>query len=100
MAPYVVQVVEAFEGATSLQVELQGSDVDASATRWDSPVTLATSAAVPVADLVAGYQFTLGALPIRYNTYLRLYFTVVGGPFTAGAVDAGFVADRQTAYLT
>jgi hypothetical protein len=83
------QVTEAFTGGTSVAVSLQ-TDTDEA---FGTVETLVTTAAVPVASLVAGYTFRLSTLPVGMKTYSRLYYTVVGTP-TAGAVTAGLALDR------
>lgn len=88
-----VQVVEDFEDGTSVQVQLITAD---NADLDDNPVTLATTPAIPVAQLKAGYVFNIDRIPLgATKQFIGLNYVVVGTP-TAGAVDAGIVADRQT----
>lgn len=90
--PLAVQVVESFAGLTSLAVALQAADEPGFA----APVTVLQSAAVPVAELAAGYLFTLDWLPRGSDRrYLRLRYLVAGGPATAGRLTAGVVAGLQ-----
>lgn len=91
--PLRVQVVEDFTGGTSVAVSIQTSDAEDFGSGVD---TIATSAAAPVADLVAGYVFQPQYIPNGANKrYLRMNYTVVGTP-TAGAVTAGLVCGNQT----
>ena len=85
--PVVIQVVEAFAGATSVAVWLRVDDNAA----FSSPKTVVSTAAVLVADLVPGYQFKLDYIPRGTDErYMRLNYTVVGAG-TAGRVTAGVV---------
>lgn len=84
--PVVVQVIEAFAGATSLTVAVQESDAPGSGF-----TDIATSVAVPVASLKPGYRFEIDVIPRNQSKrYLRLNYTV-DGTATAGKVTAGVV---------
>jgi hypothetical protein len=89
--PLLVQVVEAFNTLTSLNIVLQGSVDEA----FTSPVTIATENKV-LADLVVGAQFNIDFLPrgTKYR-YLRMYYDVVGTNPTLGKITAGIVAAVQ-----
>lgn len=88
-----IQVVEDFAGGDSLQVSVVTAD---NAALTSNAVTLATTAAVPVAQLKAGYIFSIDAIPMgATKQFVGLTYTVEG-THTAGKVDAGVVADRQT----
>lgn len=86
-----VAVSQTFAGLTALSVSIQTSADNAT---W---VTTTTSQAVPLASLVAGYQFNVPAAFDGDDTgrYVRLYYTVTGTA-TAGAINAEVVASRQT----
>ena len=86
------QVVSNFSTLTSLTVGLQTDDTPT----FSEAVTLQETAAIPVADLKAGYRFALSTLPKGCKRYLRLYYTVAGSAATAGSVTAGLVLDRQS----
>lgn len=91
----LVQVSTTFTsgGAATLQVDII-SDDDAA---LGSPTVLQSSAAIPVASLVAGYQFRL-ALPAGISErYLGVQYTIGTAAMTAGALTAGLIADKQTA---
>ena len=87
-----VSVRQTFATLTSLTVAVQTSPDNAT---W---TTIASGAAVPLASLVAGYQFKVpGEIPEGTNArYLRLYYTVAGSAATAGQISAAVVASRQT----
>ena len=90
--PITVQVVTAFTGLTSLAVTLQ---VDDNPT-FSSPKNVISSGAIPLASLVAGYQFNMDYIPRGTDErYMRLNYTVVGTG-TAGAVTAGVTMGNQT----
>jgi hypothetical protein len=81
-------------GAGTLAYSVQGS-VDNSA--W---TTMVTSPTYALANLVAGAQIGLSAVPDlaagqALPRYLRLLWTVGTAAMTAGAVTAGIVLDRQ-----
>ena len=92
----LVQVTTTFATLTSLTVALQGS-VDAPFT---SPVALVTTAAVPVASLVAGYRFDpIDIIPRGFiYRFIRLNFTVGGSNATAGTVFASCSLGNQDGY--
>ncbi|PTR05681.1 MULTISPECIES: Bbp16 family capsid cement protein [unclassified Novosphingobium] len=87
-----VAVVASFNNLTSLTVGVQTSpDNSTWTTRYQGE-------AVPLASLVAGYQFKF---PCCFDEgtdtrYVRLYYTVAGTAPTAGSITAGQVASRQT----
>ena len=88
----LAQVTTDFADGTSIAVSVQVDDDSA----FGSATTLFTTSAIAVADLVAGYQFVLGAIPPHVSErYMRLYYTVVG-VMTAGNIDAGILLDKQT----
>lgn len=90
--PLAVLVTEDFASLTSLTVTLEGAD-DAG---FSAPVTLLQSAAVPAAELKAGYRFALDRLPAGTSRrYLRLSYAVAGSAATAGRITAGLVAALQ-----
>jgi len=68
----------------------------------DSTVNLATSAtthvttaAIPVASLVAGYQYAVRLPAGNYEQYLGTQYTVATGPMTAGAINSFITKDAQ-----
>lgn len=87
----VIQAVEDFAAGTSVKAALETSDVE---NFGSGVVTLAETAAVPVADLKAGYRFKITTFPEgSKKRYLRLKYTSVG-TFTDGKVTAGLVFGR------
>lgn len=89
--PIVVQVVTDFAALTSLQVGLQVDTVE----NFASPTTVVSTAAIALANLKAGYRFSLEWLPTGMDErFARLYYTVGGSNATAGAITAGLVFGR------
>ena len=79
----VVNVNTTFDGGTSLTIKLQTDDENT----FTEATDLYTSAAIPKASLVAGYNCVKMRLPDGLNRYIRLYYDVEGA-FTAGKLDA------------
>lgn len=91
--PLLIQVVETFATLTSLTVSVQVDDNAA----FSSPKTVATSIAIPAADLKAGKQVELDCVPRGTDErYIRLYYTVAGDAATAGKITAGVTPGIQT----
>lgn len=92
--PIWVAVTEAFNNLTSIAILLQTDDDVA----FGSPVTVAQSAAIPLASLTLGYKFVWPSeLPEgTAERYLRLYYDITGAAPTTGKIFAGIVAGRQT----
>ena len=91
--PLRIQVVEDFAGCTSVEFKVQTASDEA----FSSPVDLATSGAVAVANLKAGFVAPILYMPKGNKGYLRIYYTVVGTA-TKGKVTAGFVAGHDNSY--
>jgi len=92
-----VQVVAPFDSGADDGTLVVALRTDSDAVIGTGGVVLHQTAAIAEADLVAGYQFSLGTIPINALRYLDLNFTVAGsGNFTAGNITAGLVLDRQT----
>lgn len=80
--------------AATLTVALQADNDSA----FGTPTTVLQSAsAIAVASLVAGYEPLRVRFPrlIVPERYVRLYYTVGTGSFSAGKIDAELVLDRQ-----
>ena len=90
--PLTILINETFNNATSLSVQVQTSPDN---TTWTTTLTGRT---VPLAELRAGYQFTvIDELPEGTNAqYVRLFYDITGTAPTTGKVTAGVVAGRQT----
>ena len=90
----LLQVEDSFTaaGAATLTVSV----VTATDEAFTSPVTLLTTAAIPKATLVRGYQLPLSFIPAGILQYTKLVYTVATGPMTAGKINAGLVLARQT----
>lgn len=90
--PLRIQVVEKFLTLTNLKVAVQTSVDEA----FTSPITVLETEAIPVASLLAGYQFNIDRFPLKTaNRYVRLYYTPTGTTATAGKVTAGVVVANQ-----
>jgi hypothetical protein len=97
MTPCNFSVTEAFNNLTSITVSLQTDDN----TGFTSPATIATGAAVPLAQLVAGYQFAFPAELYEgiNERYVRAVYTVAGTAPTTGRITGGVVMARQTNFV-
>lgn len=90
--PLAAQVVTTLTGGTSLQLVYQVADDTGFSTNLENIVL---TGAIPAAELVAGYQFAIKAVPYRSRRrYHRLNWVAVG-TFAAGAVTAGIVTAVQ-----
>ena len=88
-----VQVNTAFETGDSatLTVALQTDAADSFDT---GPTTLFTTAALAVTDIDAAGDVVIDiVIPPTMDRYLRVYYTVGVGSFTAGNIDARIVLD-------
>lgn len=84
--PLLIQVVEQFNNLTSLTVTVETDDNSA----FSSPKTVMSSGAIPLASLVAGYQFNIDNFPRGTDErFVQLRYTVVGTAPTLGRVTAG-----------
>jgi len=92
--PVRIQVTEDFATLTSLTIKLQTA-TDAAFT---TPVELATTGAIPVADLKAGYAASINYMPKGNKGFLRLYYDVTGSNATTGKITAGIVAANEGSY--
>lgn len=89
------QIVEDVVGATTVQAQVVAADTADLGTGLE---VLVETAAVPVAQLKAGYRFKLSSLPeTGGKKFLALRYVVAGTP-TAGKVTAGLTFDKQTSY--
>lgn len=92
--PLRIQVVEDFATLTSLEIKVQ----TATDSVFTSPVTLATTGSIPIADLVKGYVAPINFIPKGNKGYMRLYYAVTGDNATAGKIKAGIVAGNDNSY--
>lgn len=92
--PIAVQVTQDFNTLTSLTVSLEMSDTEA----FTVATTVASTGAIPLADLKAGKALpALQRLPLGITQrYIRLKYTVAGTSPTTGKVFAGVVMDTAT----
>ena len=89
-----VVVTETFNNLTSMNVKVQ---VD-SDSAFGSATTVYQSGEIPLATLVAGYQFKC---PYSFakgvnKRYVRLYYDITGTAPTTGKITAGVVSARQS----
>jgi hypothetical protein len=82
--PIFFQVEEDFAGATSVAFSIQTAEDE----NFTTTVTLATTGAIPIAQLKKGYFATLNYMPKGNLGYIRSYYTVVGTA-TAGKITSG-----------
>lgn len=88
--PILIQVTEAFNTLTSLEIKISTGATTALGTTVISKV-------VPLADLVLGYQFPVEVLPNEIDErYLGIEYVVVGTPPTLGKITAGISMGNQT----
>lgn len=88
----VIRVGQAFNTLTSLTVDVQTDDN----TGFSSAAVVATTGAIPLAQLTANTQVRVLALPPgNYERYIRLNYTVTGTNPTTGTIDAFLVTDAQ-----
>lgn len=86
------QVTEDFATCDDLTVEIEESDTE----NFASSKVIASSGAVPLAQLKAGEILPLAYLPRSTGQFYRLKYTVGGADATAGKVYAGITHGRQT----
>ena len=96
------QVTAAFVGGTAIQLKLQDSADDSTfADVLNATTQSVASVVVPLAELLAGYEWSF---PYGPNTVVRRYVrlrAVITGTFTAGGlVTAGLIDKRQTNHLS
>ena len=84
--PLLIQVVEQFNNLTSLAVQIEVDDNSA----FSSPKTVMSTGPIPLASLVAGYQFNIDNFPRGTDErFVQLRYTVVGTAPTLGRITAG-----------
>lgn len=88
----VCKVGADFAGLTSIDVQLQVSNDNSAYT------TIATTGAIPLSKLKAGYEFGFHGLPLEAKgRYLRLNYVVTGTGTGGGQITAGIADGFQTA---
>lgn len=90
----LVQVVETFAsgGAATLQVNIVTDDAE----NLGSPTVIQSTPVLPLATLVAGYQFRLALPPGLAERYLGIQYVIGTAAMTAGRVTAALVQAKQT----
>lgn len=76
--------------SATLTIALQ---TDAASTFDTGPTTLVTTSAIAVASLTAGAVLLDVQIPPLCERYIRVYYTVGTGSFSAGNIDARIVMD-------
>lgn len=95
-AEFLCQITTACVGVgASIQAQL----IESANANLSSPNVIQSTAAIPVASLVAGYQFRLEMPPGIVQRYLGVQYVITGAAITAGAVMAGPVLDKQTTFV-
>lgn len=90
--PLFIQVTQDFATLTSLTIDVVTADNAALTT---NPVVLATTGAIPVATLKAGYKPNPRIFPDgTVKEYLGLKYTVTGTTATTGKVTAALATER------
>lgn len=93
--PLLIQVVQSFNTLTSLTITLETADNAALST---NAVVLATSGAIPLASLVAGFRPNFRHMPEgTVKEFLGLRFTVAGTAPTLGQITAALATEVQSA---
>jgi len=88
--PLLVQVTEAFDNLTSLEIKVSIGSTTALGTAIVSQTIL-------LADLVAGKQISIEVLPNDITErYLGIEYVVTGTAPTAGKITAGITMGNQT----
>lgn len=89
--PMLIQVTENFATLTSLEITLETSD----SADLSSSTVLASSGAIPVASLLAGYRpaFTRHVPDATMLDFLGLRFNVNGSNATAGKISAAVATE-------
>lgn len=89
--PMLIQVTEAFDNLTSLTITLETS----AAAGLTSPTVLASSGAIALADLVAGYRpsFTRVFPDGGLLDYVGMRYTVTGTSPAAGKITAAMATE-------
>ena len=94
----LVQVVTTCTSGGSNTTE--ANVITSAAAALTSPTVIASSEAIAVATLVAGYKFRGMALtPHTAQRYLGVQYVVAAADLTAGAFDAWLALDAQTTIL-
>ena len=92
--PIRIQVTEDFATLTSLEIKVQTDDNSS----FSSATDIATTGAIPVAKLKAGFVAPIIYVPKGNEGFMRLYYDVTGSSATAGKITAGIVAAHDNSY--
>ena len=90
----LVRVSEAFNNLTSLHVSVTECDtVDGAYT------DVASTTEIPLASLIAGYDFKINVLPAVSKRYIKLHYNVTGTAPTTGKILAALEAGEDATYV-
>jgi len=94
--PMLLQITQAFNNLTSLQITLESADNAALST---NPIVMATSAAIPLASLIVGFRpLITRILPFgQMRDFFGVRYTVVGVAPTLGQVTCAIATEVQSA---
>jgi hypothetical protein len=90
-----ILVTTTFAGGTSIAIDLETDDNES----FSSLSTIASTSAIALASLVAGYRFPIQFVPDAMERYSRLEYTVAG-TMNAGNITAGIVFEIQSSKST
>ncbi|RUM19311.1 hypothetical protein EFQ99_31600 [Rhizobium vallis] len=90
--PLSIQVVEAFNNLTSLEVKVQVDDNET----FTSPKQIGTTGLLALADLALGKKINIDSVPRDADErFFRLFYDVTGTAPTTGKITAGVVAATE-----
>ena len=90
--PILAQVTSAFNTLTSLTISIETS----ANSNMSSSTVVASTGAIPLAQLVAGKQMSIQYVPNDVNKrYMALRYTVAGTNPTLGTITAGITMGNQ-----
>lgn len=90
--PILIQVVEAFNNLTTLNIAIQCAPVE----NFASGVKTVAQETIPLAELVPGRRFFLDYVPQgTTERFLRVFYDVTGTAPTTGRITAGIVASEH-----
>lgn len=87
----LIQVVEAFNTLTSLQIDMQTDDNSSF-----SSATVIQLQSMALAALTLGARAVISVWPRANERYVRMNYTVTGTNPTLGKITAGIVVDDQS----
>lgn len=89
----LIRITQAFNNLTSLHVSLQKCD-----TTGGIYTDVISTAEIPLASLVKGFEFNITYLPRLTDRYVKLHYEVTGTAPTTGKVFAALEAGEDMPY--